>query len=238
MVQLYHSRRHVLLGGIAAVLAATSPSLAVSASKWHSSRKYVDVGDGLEMAYVEMGDPNGDPIVFLHGNPTSSYLWRKVMPHCTPFGRCIAPDLIGMGASSKLPNSGRGVYTYDTHRKYLMRLFDALGIKENITLVIHDWGSAFGFEMASKDPSAIRGIVYMEAILRPTSGALPAAEGSGRPGGPPQGAGQRRRAGGPSQGGPPRGMRVQDTGGGGDNFSRLRSDEGEEMVISLSKTCL
>ena len=135
-----------------------------------------------------------------------------------------------MGDSSKLPNSGRGVYTYETHRKYLMRLFDALNVRENLILVIHDWGSAFGLELASQNPESIRAIVYMEAILRPTMGVLPAAEGSGRPGGGRPGRGGPPQ-GGPPQGGPPRGTRVQDTGGGGDMFSRLRSDEGEEMVL-------
>ena len=225
MTHLSLSRRNMLFGGVTAVALTTAFHAPVSASAWRDRKKYVDVGDDLKMAYVEMGDPNGNPIVFLHGNPTSSYLWRKVMPHCAPFGRCIAPDLIGMGDSSKLPNSGRGVYTYETHRKYLMRLLEALNIRGNLTLVIHDWGSAFGLELASQRPESIRGIVYMEAILRPTMSALSAAERGGRPGGGPP------RQGGRPGGGPPRGTRVQDTGGGGDMFSRLRSDEGEEMVL-------
>lgn len=229
MENLLISRRSALLGGIAGAAVAAASSTDSSATDWKDRKKYIDVGDGLKMAYVEMGDPNGDPIVFLHGNPTSSYLWRNVMPHCAPFGRCIAPDLIGMGDSSKLPNSGRGVYTYETHRTYIMKVFEALDLHENLVLVIHDWGSALGFEKARHHPESIKGIAYMEAIMRPTMSALPAAEGQGRPGGgggPPPGT--TRRGGG---GGPPQGTRVQDTGGGGDMFSRLRSDEGEEMVL-------
>src|ERR1700739_35735 len=94
---------------------------------------------GREMAYVEVGQ--GDPIVFLHGNPTSSYLWRNVIPHLEPLGRCIAPDLIGMGDSEKLPDSGRDSYRFVEHRRYLEALLEALNVRERMTLVIHDWGS-------------------------------------------------------------------------------------------------
>ncbi|MBT7450524.1 MAG: alpha/beta fold hydrolase, partial [Rhodospirillaceae bacterium] len=187
------------------------------------------------MAYIEMGDPDGDPIVFLHGNPTSSYLWRKVMPHCAPFGRCIAPDLIGMGDSSRLPNSGPGVYTYQTHREYMKKFFDALDIHENLTLVIHDWGSALGFEKASVHPESIKAIVYMESLLSPQTPA--GGEGGGRPGGgrpgrPPSGGPSTGgRPGGPPGGGRPGGaMRVENTGGGG-MFSLLRSPAGDEAVL-------
>ena len=221
------SRRTLLAGAglTAAAAMAGVPAGGVSASAWSDRKKYVDVGDGLRMAYVEMGDPDGDPIVFLHGNPTQSYLWRKVMPHCAPFGRCIAPDLIGMGDSSKLPNSGPGVYTYQTHRTYLMKLFEALDIHENLILVIHDWGSALGFEKARHHPDSIKGIVYMEAILRPPTAALPRAEDRGAGGGTPG------RPGGPP-GGPNRGaMRVENTGGGGSMFSMLRSPAGDDAVL-------
>lgn len=199
-----------------------------AASAWSDRKKYVDVGDGLRMAYVEMGDPQGDPIVFLHGNPTQSYLWRKVMPHCVPFGRCIAPDLIGMGDSSKLPNSGPEVYTYQTHREYLMKLFDALDLHQNLILVIHDWGSALGFEKARHHPESIRGIVYMESILSPPMEAM--ARGGGGPpggasGGPP--GGRPREEGSPARGA----MQVENTGGGGSMFSMLRSPAGDEAVL-------
>ncbi|MGW5365147.1 haloalkane dehalogenase [Actinopolymorpha pittospori] len=120
---------------------------------------------GREMAYVEVGE--GDPIVLLHGNPTSSYLWRNVLPHLQPQGRCIAPDLIGMGDSDKLPDSGPGSYRFVEHRRYLDALLEALGVHERVTLVVHDWGSALGFDWANRHREAVKGIAYMEAIVRP-----------------------------------------------------------------------
>ena len=119
------------------------------------------------MAYVEVG--NGDPIVFLHGNPTSSYLWRNIIPCLVGLGRCIAPDLIGMGDSEKLPNSGPGFYTFVEHRRYLDELLDRLGVHERVTFVVHDWGSALGFDWAYRHPDSVRGIAYMEAIVKPGS---------------------------------------------------------------------
>jgi haloalkane dehalogenase len=124
---------------------------------------------GKRMSYVEAGAADGDPIVFLHGNPTSSYLWRNIIPHLESQGRCIAPDLIGMGDSEKLDDSGPDSYRFVEHRKYLDALFDAIGIERNVTLVIHDWGSALGFDWAKRHPDAIKGIAYMEAIVRPLS---------------------------------------------------------------------
>ena len=123
--------------------------------------------NGKVMAYAEMG--SGDPIVFLHGNPTSSYLWRNVMPHLADMGHCIAPDLIGMGDSDKLDNSGPESYHFVEHREYLDGFFDALGLHANVTLVVHDWGSALGFDWARRHLDAIKGIVYMEAIVRPVT---------------------------------------------------------------------
>ncbi len=120
---------------------------------------------GQEMAYVEVG--NGDPIVFLHGNPTSSYLWRNIIPYLEDLGRCIAPDLIGMGDSDKLPNSGPNSYTFIEHRRYLDALLDLLGVHQRVTFVVHDWGSALGFDWAYRHPGAVRGIAYMEAIVKP-----------------------------------------------------------------------
>jgi len=120
---------------------------------------------GRRMAYVEAG--KGDPIVFLHGNPTSSYLWRNVIPHVEGCGRCLAPDLIGMGDSEKLPDSGPGRYSIAEHREYLDGLLEQLGVRENVVLVVHDWGSALGFDWARRHPEAMKGIVYMEAIVRP-----------------------------------------------------------------------
>jgi len=120
---------------------------------------------GSEMAYVEVGE--GDPIVLLHGNPTSSYLWRNVLPHLQPVGRCIAPDLLGMGDSAKLPVSGPSSYRFVEHRRYLDALLEALGVHERVTLVVHDWGSALGFDWANRHRDAVKGIAYMEAIVRP-----------------------------------------------------------------------
>jgi haloalkane dehalogenase len=122
-----------------------------------------------EMAWVESGE--GAPVVFLHGNPTSSYLWRNVIPHVgeascpqtSPVARCLAPDLIGMGESGKAPS---GSYRFVDHARYLDAWFDALGLRD-VTLVVHDWGSALGFWWAQRHPDRVRGIVYMEAIVRP-----------------------------------------------------------------------
>ena len=123
--------------------------------------------NGKRMAYAEMG--SGNPIVFLHGNPTSSYLWRNIIPHVTTLGRCIAPDLIGMGDSEKLDNPGPNSYRFVEHRKYLDELLDKLEISSNITLVLHDWGSALGFDWANRNADSISSIVYMEAIVCPLS---------------------------------------------------------------------
>jgi haloalkane dehalogenase len=114
-----------------------------------------------EMAYFDVGE--GDPIVFLHGNPTSSYLWRNVIPHVAEHGRCVAPDLIGMGASAQPPLE----YRFVDHRRYLDALFDRLGIAERVTLVVHDWGSALGFDWANRHRDAVKGLAYMEAIVKP-----------------------------------------------------------------------
>lgn len=135
-------------------------------SSWGAQKKKVRVR-GLEMAYYEVG--SGDPIVFLHGNPTSSYLWRNIIPHVQHLGRCIAPDLIGMGDSDPLPNSAAGTYKFSTHRDYIFDLLEAIGVKEKVTLVIHDWGSGIGLSYAQQFPERVRGIAYMEAILSPSS---------------------------------------------------------------------
>src|SRR5262245_1994983 len=112
---------------------------------------------GRQMAYVEVGQ----------GDPTSSYLWRNVIPHLEALGRCIAPDLIGMGESDKLPDSGPGSYRFVEHRRYLDALLEALDVRERATLVIHDWGSALGFDWANRHRTAVKGIAYMEAIVVP-----------------------------------------------------------------------
>ncbi len=118
-----------------------------------------------EMAYIDTGG-EGDAVVFLHGNPTSSYLWRNIIPHVQPLARCLAPDLIGMGASGK---SGDGSYRLVDHRRYLDAWLDAVLPSERITFVIHDWGSALGFDWASRHPDRVKGITYMEAMVMPFS---------------------------------------------------------------------
>lgn len=148
---------------------------------------------GLEMACVDVGS-GPTTFVLLHGNPTSSYLWRDVMPQLAPLGRCVAPDLIGMGDSAKLADPGPGSYTFVEHRRYLDALLVAVDLPDQVVLVVHDWGSALGFDWARRNPERVAGIAYMEAIVRPLHwGEWPEAA---------------RRA-----------------------FQRLRSPEGEELVI-------
>lgn len=121
--------------------------------------------NGRTMAYVEVG--HGDPIVLLHGNPMSSFLWRNVIPWLEDSGRCIAPDLIGMGDSDKLPGSGPDRYRFVEHREYLDALLEQLGVTTNVTLVLHDWGSALGFDWANRHRDAVKAIAYMEGITKP-----------------------------------------------------------------------
>ena len=132
-------------------------------SDFKYSKSFITV-NGKNLAYVDSGE--GDPIVFLHGNPTSSYLWRNIMPHLEGMGRLIAPDLIGMGDSDKLDNSGPGRYTFIEHAEFLYALLEELDLN-NVTLVIHDWGSALGFNWAALTPEKVKSIVYMEAITGP-----------------------------------------------------------------------
>ncbi len=129
-------------------------------------KHHVDVL-GQRMAYVEEGE--GDPIVLLHGNPTSSYLWRDVIPHLVDRGRCIAPDLIGMGDSDRLPGTGDDRYRFVEHRRYLDAFLEEVGATDDVTFVVHDWGSGLGFDWANRHRDAVRGIAYMEAIVTPVT---------------------------------------------------------------------
>src|SRR3954453_6155283 len=124
--------------------------------------------NGKRMAYMDEGQ--GDAIVFQHGNPTSSYLWRNVMPHLEGLGRLVACDLIGMGGSDKLDDSGPDRYHYAEQRDYLFRLWDELDLGDRVILVVHDWGSALGFDWANQHRDRVRGIAYMEGIPRPFAG--------------------------------------------------------------------
>ncbi len=134
----------------------------------YAVKKRVEI-KGRGMACIDVGE--GPAIVFQHGNPTSSYLWRNVMPHCEGLGRLVACDLIGMGDSDKLPDSGPGRYTYAEQRDYLFALWDQLALGSNVVLVLHDWGSALGFEWARRNADRVAGIAYMEAIVTPVTWA-------------------------------------------------------------------
>ena len=127
--------------------------------------RYLDVFDS-KMHYIdEYGDPsNSDELtfLFLHGNPTSNYLWRNIIPYVKGLGRAVAPDLIGMGKSGK-PNID---YTFQDHSRYLEDFIQQLGLK-NVVLVIHDWGSGLGFHYAARHESNVRGVIFMEAVTKP-----------------------------------------------------------------------
>jgi pimeloyl-ACP methyl ester carboxylesterase len=128
-------------------------------------RKRVPILD-TDMAYVDVGE--GDPIVFLHGNPTPSYLWRNIVPHLLHFGRCLAP-YVGMGNSGSAPD---GSYRLVDHQRYLDAWFEILGLTKNVILVVHDWGSALGFDWVRRHPDRVKAIVYMEGIVRPFLGRM------------------------------------------------------------------
>ena len=138
------------------------------AAKPFAGKKFATV-NGRRMAYIDEGA--GDAIVFQHGNPTSSYLWRNIMPHCAGLGRLIASDLIGMGDSDKVPDSGPQRYTYAEQREHLFALWDQLDLGRNVIFVIHDWGSALGFDWANRNRDRVAGIVYMEALVTPVTWA-------------------------------------------------------------------
>jgi haloalkane dehalogenase len=127
-------------------------------------KRFVRVLD-RQMAYVTTG--RGDPIVFLHGNPTSSFLWRNIIPFLESKGRCIAPDLIGMGDSDKIPDNGPGAYTYVEHRRYLDAFLAAMNVTDGVILIGHDWGSVLAFDWAKRHAAAVRGVAFMEAIVMP-----------------------------------------------------------------------
>jgi len=121
--------------------------------------------DNKEMAYVDIG--SGETMLFLHGNPTSSYLWRNIMPYFSDYKRCVAPDLIGMGDSDKLDSNSPGTYSYIEHRKWLNLILDRLELGTKLILVLHDWGTALGFDWALRNIDRVAGIVYMEGIVCP-----------------------------------------------------------------------
>lgn len=128
------------------------------------NRKHANVLDS-EMAYIDVGE--GDPIIFLHGNPTSSYLWRNIIPYVETKGRCLAPDLIGMGQSGKIP--GLSIYRFIDHYRYFEAWLQAVGATQNVTFVIHDWGTALAFHWAYQHQNAVKGFVYMEGMVCPVT---------------------------------------------------------------------
>ena len=132
--------------------------------QWRDLKEFAET-KGRRMASVSMGE--GEPLVFLHGNPTSSFLWRDIMRPLSSSYRCIAPDLIGMGDSDKLPDSSSARYTFAEHREYLDAWLEQTLPKQPVTFVVHDWGSALGFDWARRHPERVTGIVYMEGIVRP-----------------------------------------------------------------------
>jgi haloalkane dehalogenase len=137
-----------------------------------AAKKFVEI-KGRSMAYIDEGE--GAPIVFAHGNPTSSYLWRNVMPACRGLGRLIACDMIGMGESEKLPDSGPDRYTYAEQRSFLFALWKKLGVEKDVVFVLHDWGSLLGFDWTRQHPERVQGIAYMEALVQPAAYRAPFA---------------------------------------------------------------
>lgn len=159
------TRREAIIGalGMSVTTSCASTPFPEGASAFRAAKKFVATEGGPRMAYFEAG--RGAPIVLLHGNPTSSYLWRKVIPHLTDLGRCIAPDLVGMGDSDKLPNSGPGKYTFFEHSRRLDALLDAAGAHRDVTLVVHDWGGPLGFHWAMCNEARMKAIVFMETFV-------------------------------------------------------------------------
>jgi|SRR6185437_6045660 len=140
------------------------PAAFVYSSQPFAAKRYATI-KGRRMAYIDEGE--GPAIVFAHGNPTSSYLWRNIMPAVRGQGRLIACDMIGMGDSDKLPGSGPDSYSYFEQRDYLYALWDQLDLGDQVILVLHDWGSALGFDWANQNRARVQGIAYMESIVMP-----------------------------------------------------------------------
>ncbi|MEC9374807.1 MAG: haloalkane dehalogenase [Pseudomonadota bacterium] len=127
-------------------------------------KKFINIDD-RNIAYIDTG--SGDPIVFLHGNPTSSWLWRNILPPLKEYGDCVAPDLLGMGDSEPFNNTNHGFFS--THAEFFSKFMHELQLNKKVTLVLHDWGSALGFDWAKSNPESVKGIAYMEAIVKPLS---------------------------------------------------------------------
>lgn len=157
-------KRKGAIAATAAIALTSAFSTASADDAWQAEKKFADVL-GYKMAYIERGE--GKPIVFVHGNPTSSYLWRNVIPHVEGQGRIIVIDQMGMGDSDKLPATEDNRYRLSNHAKYFEAFMVAIGANEDVTLVLHDWGGAVGFDWASRHQDALRGIAYMETFVKP-----------------------------------------------------------------------
>jgi haloalkane dehalogenase len=142
------------------------PAPFLYSSQPFAAKRYATI-KGRRMAYIDEGE--GPAIVFAHGNPTSSYLWRNIMPAARGHGRLIACDMIGMGDSDKLPRSGPDSYGFFEQRDFLYALWDELDLGDQVILVLHDWGSALGFDWANQHRARVQGIAYMESIVMPMS---------------------------------------------------------------------
>jgi haloalkane dehalogenase len=154
----------VLLGGLAAVRAASAEPAVPTAEPDgpdHLPRRRIKILN-TEISYIDVG--GGDPIVFLHGNPTWSYQWRNIIPYVSPHARCLAPDFVGMGWSGKSPAKA---YRFVDQARYMDAWFDALQITKNVTLVVHDWGAPTGFYRARRNPGQVKAIAYYEAVILP-----------------------------------------------------------------------
>ncbi len=152
----------VLLGGLASMGPASSEAVEWTAEPEgpdHLPRRRIKVLD-TEISYVDVG--SGDPVVFLHGNPTWSYQWRNIIPYVSPYARCLAPDFVGMGWSGKSPNKA---YRFVDQARYMDTWFEALQITNNVTLVVHDWGAPTGIYRARRNPGQIKAIAYYEAVI-------------------------------------------------------------------------
>lgn len=154
-----------MLSACVPILAKNAYDVAMNDERpWSARKKFREI-NGRRMAYFDEGE--GPPIIFAHGNPTSSYLWRNIIPACRGLGRLIACDMIGMGDSDKLLNSDSSSYTYAEHRAYLFALWEQLEVGKDVVFVLHDWGSALGFEWASQHADRTQGIAFMEACVMP-----------------------------------------------------------------------
>jgi haloalkane dehalogenase len=157
------STRRSVLAGMGGLFPAAALAGDCKPKRRDRRKTRVATLDGLSLAYVEEGE--GDPIVFLHGNPTSSHLWRNIIPYAAPFGRCLAPDLLGMGDSDKVPDAAESDYRIDRHLAHFDAFMARVGADRNVTLVLHDWGGPIGFDWARRNEERMRALIFMETFV-------------------------------------------------------------------------